>query len=101
MKNEIMKFRVAASDKARLVRAASLRNASISSLLRRAAHLVIQGRADDQAFRADMAEVRRLANAINAVADRFAAGDATAASDARLAGAALRRLAAVHLDASP
>lgn len=97
MKTEIVKFRLPPVDKTRLTRIASERCSSVSSLLRRATHFVIHGRVDDAALRADMAEVRRVANAINAIADRFMAGDQTAAGDAREAAQSLRRVAQVHL----
>ena len=97
MKTEIVKFRLPPLEKARLTRIASERHSTVSSLLRRAAYMVAHGRVDDLAFRNDMAEVRRVANAISAIADRFNKGDQTAASDAYEAAQNLRRVAEVHL----
>ena len=97
MKTQIIKFRLAPIDKARLMRIASERRSTVSGLLRRAAHLVCYGRVDDVSLRADMVEVRRVANAISAIADRFNKGDQTAASDAYEAAQSLRRVAEVHL----
>jgi hypothetical protein len=97
-KTEIIKFRVAGPDKARLVRIAGERRATVSAVLRRAAALVTNGRGDDAAIRADMVEVRRVANALLAAADRVGQQDASAASDIRDAAQALRRIAAAHLD---
>lgn len=97
-KTQIMKFRVTASDKTRLVRIAGERRATVSAMLRRAAALVANGRTDDAAIRADMADIRRVANALLIAADRVAPQDASAASDIRDMAHALRRVAAAHLD---
>jgi hypothetical protein len=97
-KTHIMKFRVTASDKTRLVRVAGERRASMSALLRRAAALVANGRIDDKAIRDDMVSIRRVANSMLEAADRVAQQDASTASDIRDLALALRRVAAVHLD---
>jgi hypothetical protein len=97
-KTEVIKFRVAASDKARLVRIAGERRATVSAILRRAAALVANGRNDDAAIRADMISIRRVANAMLEAADRVGHRDASAASDIRDMAGALRSVAAAHLD---
>ena len=97
-KNEIVKFRLSASDKTRLARIAGERRATVSALLRRAAALVANGRVDDAAIRADMADIRRLGNLLLTTAERVGQQDAAIASDIRDMAHALRRVAAAHLD---
>jgi hypothetical protein len=93
-KTTLVKFRATAALKAELEATAARHGLTVSALLRGAAHNVAVGRPADGGVRADMARVRRTANAIAALI----AGETSPSADS-LAHAAddLRAIAVRHL----
>jgi uncharacterized protein (DUF1778 family) len=100
VQSEVVKFRLTAAQKNCLTAAADNADTSLSSLVRRAALAVAEGRIPSRGVRIDMVAMRSAANELAAAVDATAGDPDTAMKRIRAAAAELHRLAARQLVAA-
>jgi hypothetical protein len=97
--NELIRFRLTATEKEQIASAARRAETSISALVRRAARDAAAGRPADRNFCADIVTIRRTANALLSVVENARGLPADLIGHVREAATDLRRIAARHIEA--
>lgn len=97
MPSEIIKFRVDADEKRRIMAAADRAGISTSDLLRRAGRAATSGRIASRAVLSDLMLIRATANRLAAMVDDPAANLVAIAAGVKAAADDFRRIAARHL----
>ena len=97
MPSEIIKFRVDADEKQRIVAAANRAGISTSDLLRRAGRAAMSGRIASRAVLSDLVLIRTTANRLAAMVDDPAADPAVVTAGVRAAVDDFRQIDERHL----
>jgi hypothetical protein len=97
MPSEIIKFRIDADEKRRIMAAAENAGVSISDLLRRAGRAATSGRIASRSVLSDLVLVRATANRLAAMIDDPAADPVAVTASVKAAVDDFRRIAARHL----
>lgn len=97
MQSEVIKFRVDAGEKQRIINAAQNAGISTSDLLRRAGRAAAAGRIASRAVLSDLVLIRATANRLAAIVDDSAADPAAVAAGVKAAVADFRQIAARYL----
>lgn len=97
--SELIRFRLTTFEKAQIAAAAQRADISVSSLVRRAARAAAAGRPVSRDLLADLATIRRAANALASIAEGTEGLPLGVADHVMMAANELRRIAVRHLEA--
>jgi hypothetical protein len=97
MPSEVVRFRIDADEKRRIMAAAARNGMSISDLLRRASRAAVSGRIASRAVLSDLVLIRTTANRLAAAVDNPDADVAAVIAGVMTAVEDFRRIAARHL----
>lgn len=97
MQSHVIKFRVAADEKQRIMAAAERIGISTSDLLRRAGHAAASGRIASRTVLSDLVLIRATANRLAAMVDNPDVDPVVVAASVRAAVDDFRQIAARHL----